>query len=69
MWFACVGKRSLQLTIASTRVPAASGACSPSSTTSTWSSPNFEHVGNLEPRVLAVDGEVPVSLTWPPLAA
>ena len=59
VWFACVGKRSLQLTTASTRVSGASGACSPSSTTSTWSSPNLRTSATCEPLLLAVDDEVP----------
>ena len=60
VWFACVGKRSLQLTTASTRVSGASGACPASSTTSTWSSPNLSTSTTSSRVLLAVDGEVAV---------
>ena len=64
------GSGRVQLTAASTRVPAASGAWPPSSTTSTWSSPNLSTSATSSARSLAVDGDRRRwSLTWPPLAA
>ena len=58
MWFACVGNRSLQFTTASTRVPGVERRMSGELDDEHLVVAELEDVDDLEPLLLAVDGEV-----------
>ena len=57
VWFACVGKRSLQLTIASTRVSACERRVLAELDDEHLVVAELEHVGNVQPALLAVDDD------------